>query len=59
VQWQQSTNGGSTWHNITGATSTSYTIIATTVSQNGYRYRAVFTNSAGSATTDSATLTVQ
>jgi hypothetical protein len=59
VQWQQSTNGGSTWHNITGATSSSYTISATTAGQNGYRFRAVFTNSAGSATTAAATLTVQ
>jgi hypothetical protein len=58
VQWQQSTNG-STYTNITGATSTSYTISAVTASQNGYRYRAVFTNSVGTATTASATLTVQ
>jgi hypothetical protein len=59
VQWQLSTNGGSSWSNITAATSTSYTISTTTASQNGYRYRAVFTNSVGSATTASATLTVQ
>jgi hypothetical protein len=59
VQWQLSTNNGSTWSNITGATSISYTISATTAGQNGYRYRAAFTNSAGSATTASATLTVQ
>jgi hypothetical protein len=58
VQWQQSTNG-STFTNISGATSTSYTISAATISQNGYRYRAVFTNQAGSATTTAATLTVQ
>ena len=58
VQWQQSTNGN-TYTNITGATSPTYTISATTASQNGYRYRAVFTNSAGSATTAVATLTVQ
>jgi hypothetical protein len=58
VQWQQSTNG-TNWSSISGATSTSYTISATTASQNGYRYRAVFTNSVGSATTAAATLTVQ
>jgi hypothetical protein len=57
VQWQRSANG-SNWTNISGATSTSYTISATTASQNGYRYRAVFTNAAGSATTAAATLTV-
>lgn len=58
VQWQLSTNG-STFANIRGATGLSYTINAVTASQNGYRYRAVFTNSAGSATTAAATLTVQ
>ncbi len=59
VQWQVSTNGGNTYTNISGATSPSYTIAAVTASQNGYRYRAVFTNSVGSATTAAATLTVQ
>jgi hypothetical protein len=58
VQWQQSTNG-STYSNIAGATSTTYTISAVTNSMNNYRYRAVFTNSVGSATTGVATLTVQ
>jgi hypothetical protein len=58
VQWQQSTNG-TTYTNIVGATSPSYTIRAAAASQNGYRYRAVFTNSAGTATTTVATLTVQ
>jgi hypothetical protein len=58
VQWQQSTNG-TNWSSIAGATSTTYTISAATASQSGYRYRAVFSNSAGSATTASATLTVQ
>lgn len=56
VQWQR--NGT----NISGATSTSYTTPATTVSggtaNNGDTYRAVFTNASGSATTTSATLTV-
>jgi hypothetical protein len=59
VQWQQSSNGGGKWSNISGATGTTYTISATTASQNGYEYRAVFTNAAGSATTSAATLTVQ
>jgi hypothetical protein len=58
VQWQLSTNG-TNYTNISGATSTSYTISAVTASRNGYRYRAVFTNSVGSATTTTATLTVQ
>jgi hypothetical protein len=58
VQWQRSSNG-TNWSSISGATSTTYTIGATAASQNGYRYRAVFTNSAGSTTTAAATLTVQ
>src|SRR5881296_1030883 len=57
VQWQVSTDGGVTFSDIPGATSTTLSF-TTTVSQNGNRYRAVFTNSAGSATTTAATLTV-
>jgi hypothetical protein len=59
VQWQQSTNGGSSFSNISGATSPTLTIASATATQNGYLYRAVFTNSVGSATTSAATLTVQ
>ena len=59
VQWQVSSNGGSTFANIAGATSTTLTLAATTGSQNGYVYRAVFTNSVGSVTTANATLTVR
>jgi hypothetical protein len=51
AQWQVSTNGGSTWAN------TSVPFVAIT-SDNGNEYRAVFTNTAGSATTNTATLTV-
>jgi hypothetical protein len=59
VQWQVSTDGGATYGNIAGATSTTLTLTSTTASQNGYKFRAVFTNSVGSATTTAATLTVQ
>ena len=59
VQWQVSTNGGSTYSNISGATSTTLTLTSTTAGQNGYLYRAVFTNSVGSVTTTAATLTVR
>ncbi len=59
VQWQLSTNGGTTWSNISGATASSYTTEATTASDNGNQYQAVFTNAAGPAvTTNPATLTV-
>jgi hypothetical protein len=57
VQWQQSTDGGVTFTSITGATSTTYSFTPT-VAQSGYQYQAVFTNSAGIATTTAATLTV-
>ena len=57
VQWQVSTNGGTSWSNISGATNTTYSF--TTVSgDNGNQYRAVFTNTAGAATSSAATLTV-
>ena len=57
VIWQVSTNGGASYNNIGWATST--TLSFTTVSShNGFLFRAVFTNSAGTATTTAATLTV-
>jgi hypothetical protein len=58
VQWQQSTDGGSTWTDISGATSGTYTLTNALASENGFEFRAVFTNAAGSATTNAATLTV-
>ena len=58
VQWQVSTNGGPTFSNIAGATSTTLTLSNTTTAQNGDEYQAVFTNSVGTATTSAATLTV-
>src|SRR5205807_3966510 len=46
VQWQLSTDGGTNFTNIAGATSTSY---STTTGANGYQYRAHFTNGVGAA----------
>jgi hypothetical protein len=57
VQWQVSSDGGTTWTKITGATSTKLSFVAN-LSENGYEYQAVFTNSIGTATTKAATLTV-
>ena len=58
VQWQVSTNGGSNWSNISGATSTTYSFTAAS-GDNTNQYRAVFSNGVGSdATTNAATLTV-
>ena len=58
VQWQSSTDGGATFQNVAGATTTTLTVPNVVASQNGTKFRAVFTNSAGSATTTAATLTV-
>ena len=58
VQWEVSTDGGTAWGAVTGATSTTLAF-STTTADSGKRYRAVFTNSHGSATTTTATLTVR
>jgi hypothetical protein len=51
-QWQKNTA------NISGATSSTYTTPATVSGDNGATFRVVVTNSAGNATSNSATLTV-
>jgi hypothetical protein len=58
VQWQVSSDGGKTFTNISGATNITLTLNHITIAMNGYEYEAVFTNSAGSAATSAATLTV-
>jgi hypothetical protein len=58
VQWQLSTNGGGTFVDIPGATTTSLTVSNVTASMNGYQYRVVFTNTCGTTPTNAATLTV-
>ncbi|MGD0882491.1 MAG: hypothetical protein ABSB09_13070, partial [Acidimicrobiales bacterium] len=57
VQWEVSTDGGDTFTPISGATGKTYTLTPT-AAQNGDRFEAVFTNSAGTATTTAATLTI-
>ena len=57
MQWQVSIDGGATFTNISGATSTTYSFTAT-AADNGDEYQAVFTNSVGNVTTSAATLTV-
>ena len=57
VKWQSSTDG-TTYTDIAGATSASYTTSALAVADSGKKFRAVFTNTAGTATTNAATLTV-
>lgn len=57
-QWQQSTDKGSSWTNIDSATSDTYTTGKTTMDMSGTQYRCVVSNSAGSVTSNVATLTV-
>ena len=57
-QWQSKPSGGSTFSNIPGATGASYTTPALTLTDSGSQYRSVVTNSAGTATSAAATLTV-
>lgn len=58
VQWQVTTDSGTTWTDVAGATTETYRFIATMADQ-GKQFRAVFTNSAGTAATNPATLTVE
>jgi hypothetical protein len=58
-QWQVSTNGGSTYTNISGAVSSSYAIVSAAVTLSGNLYRCVLTNDCGAtATTNAALLSV-
>src|SRR6201999_1646441 len=50
-------NGGSSFTNITGATGNTLSATAS-LADNAKQFRAVYTNSGGTATTNSATLTV-
>ena len=58
VQWQLSVDGGSSWSDVAGLTSTSFTSGTITFFENGWEVRAVFTNVAGTATTNPARATV-
>jgi len=57
VSWQVKIMDGD-WADISGATSATLTLIKPNVAMSGNQYRAVFTNDAGSAETNPATLTV-
>ncbi|MBH0178280.1 MAG: hypothetical protein HP491_10560 [Nitrospira sp.] len=62
LQWQRSTDGGTNWTDIGGATSSTFTTLATTLPDNGQRFRMVATNTAqgvlSTATSQVAVLTV-
>lgn len=55
-QWQ--TGSGTTWSNITGATSATYVVTAATLAQSGTQYRCVVSGQCGSTNSNAATLTV-
>ena len=57
-QWQIDRNDGKGFADITGADRASYTTSAVDKNCNGYKYQCVISNSAGSVTTNAATLTV-
>lgn len=57
-QWQIDRNDGKGFADIAGADRASYTTSAVDKNCNGYKYQCVISNSAGSVTTGTATLTV-
>jgi hypothetical protein len=63
-QWQRSTDAGATWNNVAdggafaGSATASLRITNATIAMHGNRFRAVSTNSEGSATSNAGTLNV-
>ncbi|MER5193236.1 immunoglobulin I-set domain protein [Streptomyces sp. NPDC002755] len=57
VSWSVSPDGGQTWSRIEGATKNAYAFTAK-AGQDGYEYRAEFTNTVGTTRTSPITLTV-
>lgn len=57
VQWQSAPAAGD-WADLPGATSGTFTVASATLAAGGTRYRAVFTSTAGTATSAEAVLTV-
>lgn len=57
-QWQQRTDSGQNWTDIKGATDATYSTGKTTTNMNGYQYRCVVSNSAGSVISDAVTVHV-
>jgi hypothetical protein len=58
LQWQLSTDGGGTWNNINGATSTTLDLAGVALGNTGRQFRAVATNGSGSIDSNAAVLTV-
>ena len=58
LQWQISTDGGTTWTDISGATNPTLQVTNTTLAMSGNQFQLVATSAAGSVTSAPATLTV-
>lgn len=57
-QWQQSTDDGKNWNDISGETGNNYTTAAVTASMNGTQYRCAVNGDGGQVTSNAVTLTV-
>lgn len=57
-QWQISTDGGTTWNDIPGANTASYSLVSLVTAQNGLRFRCVVTGVCGNSTSNAVLLTV-
>lgn len=57
-QWQKSTNGGSTWADIEGATDDDYTTPAVSYDDDGHKFRCVVSTAVGSTVSNAVTLDV-
>ncbi len=57
-QWEVSTDGGSTWITLAGATTNTFAQATTLVGQNGYRFRVRLTTGCGSINSNAVLLTV-
>ena len=58
IQWERSTDNGSSWQAVSGGTGATLVLSNLQLSQNGHRYRAAASNTSGAVTSSSATLTV-
>ncbi|GAB7108317.1 hypothetical protein JCM4814A_66310 [Streptomyces phaeofaciens JCM 4814] len=58
LTWEVSPDGGQTWSTVTGATRNTYSFTAR-AAHDGYRYRVVFANAAGTTRSTEFTLTVE
>jgi hypothetical protein len=55
-QWQVSTNGGTTFSDISGASASTYTVAGANSAQNNNRYRVIVSNACPSSVTSSAAI---